>query len=82
MLWLSSTWGRADRLSAQLFRVNGTAVPYDITLRPYDYSVLSPNLYPLATGQFKQHRPSSRLTVQCLRLQSNLGDFWPKHLDS
>ena len=38
------------RIEPQLFRVNGTAVPSDITLRPYRDRPPRLNLYPLAAG--------------------------------
>jgi hypothetical protein len=38
------------RIEPKLFRVNGTEVPNDITLRPYRHSLLRLNLYPLAAG--------------------------------
>jgi hypothetical protein len=42
------------RVDFQLFRVNGTDVPNDITLRPYRYGPPRLNLYPLAAGQFRE----------------------------
>jgi hypothetical protein len=42
------------RIKPQLFRVNGTEVPDDITLRPYRYSPPRLNLYPLAAGHFRE----------------------------
>ena len=43
-----------DRIGAQLFQVNGTAVPYDITFRPFSNNYRWHNLYPLAVGQFRE----------------------------
>ena len=42
------------RIEPQLFRVNGTEVPDDITLRPYRYNPPLLNLYPLAAGHFRE----------------------------
>jgi hypothetical protein len=42
------------RLAPQQFRVNGTEVPDDITLRPYRDGSRRLNLYPLAAGQFRE----------------------------
>jgi hypothetical protein len=43
-----------DRIGAQLFQVNGTAVPYDITFRPFSNNYRWHNLYPLAVGQVRE----------------------------
>jgi hypothetical protein len=42
------------RIEPQLFRVNGTAVPENITLRPYRDGPRRLNLYPLAAGRFRE----------------------------